>query len=60
MIEPTPPSASTPMPWDAPVTDPVAALAGARADLGDTFAVTAPDTTYLFLFSPIGVQNFYA
>ncbi|MGI9601795.1 MAG: cytochrome P450 [Acidimicrobiales bacterium] len=60
MIEPTPPSSSTPMPWDAPVTDPVAALANARADLGDTFAVTAPDTTYLFLFSPIGVQNFYA
>ncbi len=60
MIEPTPPQAATPLPWDAPVPDPVAALARARDDLGDTFAVTAPDTEYLFLFSPAGVRAFYA
>ncbi len=48
------------MPWDAPVADPIAAFTAARAELGDTFAVEGPDTTYLFLFSPAGVAAFYA
>ena len=48
------------MPWDAPVADPIAAFTAERAELGDTFAVEAPDTTYLFLFSPVGVAAFYA
>ena len=48
------------MPWDGAVANPIAALTQARAALGDTFAIEAPDTTYLFLFSPAGVQAFYA
>ena len=48
------------MPWDAPVADPVAAIAEARADHGDTFVVRGEGTDYLFLFSPVGVQSFYA
>ena len=39
-----------PLPWDGPVDDPVAALAGARAAHGDTFLDASG--RYLFLFSP--------
>ena len=48
------------MPWDAPVPDPVTAIAAARAEHGDTFVVHGAGTEYLFLFSPAGVQSFYA
>jgi cytochrome P450 len=47
------------MPWDAPVPDPVAAIAAARAEHGDTFVVHGDGTEYLFLFSPAGVRAFY-
>jgi cytochrome P450 len=60
VIDPMPPVAATALPWDAAVPDPVAALSAARAECGDTFAVTSGDTTYLFLFSPEGVRSFYA
>jgi cytochrome P450 len=48
------------MPWDADVLDPVASLTQARASCGDTFAVVSGATTYLFVFSPVGVRSFYA
>jgi cytochrome P450 len=48
------------LPWDAEVEDPVASLADARAQLGDTFVVDSGDDRYLFLFSPMGVAAFYA
>jgi cytochrome P450 len=61
-IEPLPPIAGVLLPWDAaaPRTDPVAALAGARARHGDTFVVDSAGTRYLFLFSAAGVRAFYA
>lgn len=34
--------------------------AGARATHGDTFVVDSSGTRTLFLFSPVGVQSFYA
>ncbi len=48
------------MPWDAAVPDPVAAVATARGELGDTFSVESGGTTYLFVFSPTGIRSFYA
>lgn len=48
------------MPWDGEVANPIEEFSRVRAELGDTFAIEAPDTTYLFLFSPAGVQAFYA
>jgi cytochrome P450 len=59
-IVPMPPVATTALPWDADVPDPVAALRLARDSCGDTFAVVSGATTYLFLFSPEGVRSFYA
>ena len=60
-IAPMPPLAATvSMPWDAQVDDPVAALAEARAALGDTFVVDSGEDRYLFVFSPSGVAAFYA
>ena len=47
------------MPWDADIDDPVAVLAAARAEHGDTFVVGGDGTDYLFLFSPAGVRSFY-
>src|SRR5580693_448105 len=47
------------LPWDDVVEDPVAALAGARSDLGDTFVVDSGNDRYLFLFSPLGVAALY-
>ena len=59
-IEPMPPVADLAMPWDEPTADPVADLAGARAEHGDTFVVDSGGTRTLFLFSPVGVASFYA
>ncbi len=59
-ISPSPPVATIGMPWDVAVADPVAAIAAARAELGDTFVVPGPETDHLFLFSPMGVRAFYA
>ena len=59
-ISPTPPVADLALPWDAPVDDAVAAVAAARAACGDTFAVVSGRDTYLFVFSPTGVESFYA
>ena len=59
-IDPMPAVSSVQLPWDAEVADPIAALAAARAELGDTFCVEGADGAYLFLFSPEGVRSFYA
>jgi cytochrome P450 len=57
---PDPPCAEgTGLPWDVSVTDAVAAIAAARAEHGDTFAVRSGDDHYLFTFSPTGVESFY-
>jgi cytochrome P450 len=47
------------LPWDVSVTDAVAAIAAARAEHGDTFAVRSGRDHYLFTFSPTGVESFY-
>jgi cytochrome P450 len=58
---PTPPIAEgTGLPWDVTVDDAVAAIAEARARHGDTFALHSGRDHYLFTFSPIGVESFYA
>ncbi len=58
-ISPMPPLAATVgLPWDVAVDDPIAALAQARHDLGDTFVVDSGDDRYLFTFSPVGVASF--
>jgi cytochrome P450 len=60
-ISPAPPRAAISLPWDDPdQTNPVAALAAARAELGDTFEVESGRDRYLFLFSPEGLRAFYA
>ncbi len=61
---PPPPVANgTGLPWDVPV-DPdlgaVAAIAAARDRHGDTFVVRSGSDHYLFTFSPVGVESFYA
>ena len=48
------------LPWDVACADPVAALAAAREQLGDTFVVDSGDDRYLFTFSAVGVASFYA
>ena len=48
------------LPWDVPVDDAVATIAGARTRHGDTFVVNSGDDHYLFTFSPAGVESFYA
>ena len=58
-IEPLPRFADVRLPWDEPVDDPVAVVASARAEAGDTFYVDSGDDRYLFLFSPRGVRSFY-
>jgi cytochrome P450 len=59
-IAPMPPvAAGVGLPWDVAVDDPVAALARARLDLGDTFVVDSGEDRYLFTFSPVGVASFY-
>jgi cytochrome P450 len=58
---PTPPIAEdTGLPWDVTVGDAVAAIAEARARHGDTFVVLSGRDHYLFTFSPVGVESFYA
>jgi len=58
---PTPPIAEgTGLPWDVTVDDAVATIADARARHGDTFVVHSGPAHYLFTFSPIGVESFYA
>ncbi len=60
-ITPAPPRASFALPWDDPtVTDPVGALAAARAELGDTFEVRSGRDQYLFVFSPDALRALYA
>jgi cytochrome P450 len=58
---PTPPIAEgTGLPWDVTIGDAVAAIAEARARHGDTFVVHSGRDHYLFTFSPVGVESFYA
>ena len=60
-IVPMPPLATgLGLPWDVTVVDPVATLARARTELGDTFVVDSGQDRYLFTFSPRGVASFYA
>lgn len=60
-ISPAPPRATFALPWDdADQIDPVATLAAARAELGDTFEVESGRDRYLFVFSPEGLRAFYA
>ena len=60
-ITPEPPRAAMTLPWDdAGADDPVGALAQARAELGDTFAVTSGRDEYLFVFSAGALRAFYA
>jgi cytochrome P450 len=60
-ISPAPPVAEgTGLPWDVTVDDAVAAIAEARARHGDTFVVHSGRDHYLFTFSPVGVESFYA
>jgi cytochrome P450 len=60
-ISPAPPRAALSLPWDDPgQNSPVAALAAARAELGDTFEVASGRDRYLFFFSPAGLRAFYA
>ena len=60
-VRPPPPHAEgTGLPWDIPVPEGVAAIAAARAEHGDTFAVHSGRDRYLFTFSPTGVESFYA
>jgi cytochrome P450 len=58
---PTPPIAEgTGLPWDVTVGDAVDAIAEARARHSDTFVVQSGRDHYLFAFSPVGVESFYA
>ncbi|BDX32618.1 hypothetical protein TUM20985_31650 [Mycobacterium antarcticum] len=47
------------LPWDVPVDDAVAVIATARAACGDSFVLRSGGD-YLFTFSPVGVESFYA
>jgi cytochrome P450 len=63
---PTPPppvADGTGLPWDVAVDlkiGAVAAIGAARARHGDTFVVESGADHYLFTFSPVGVESFYA
>ena len=58
---PAPPYAEgTGLPWDVTVGNAVAAIAEALARHGDTFVVQSGPDHYLFTFSPVGVESFYA
>ncbi|WP_237159172.1 cytochrome P450 [Mycolicibacterium rhodesiae] len=48
------------LPWDIAIDDAVAAIAHARERHGDTFVVNSGGNPYLFTFSPIGIESFYA
>lgn len=58
-ITPMQPIADGALPWDQLSADPVAELASARAECGDTFVVDSGDDRYLFLFSAEGVRSLY-
>ena len=58
-VPPPPRADGAGLPWDVTVDDAVAAIAQARADHGDTFAVESGRDHYLFTFSPTGVESFY-
>jgi cytochrome P450 len=59
-ISPMPPIASDlALPWDALIPDPVAAIAAAREEYGETFVVDSGPDRYLFTFEPTGVRSFY-
>ncbi len=60
LITPMPMVADCVLPWDGPVSDTVAAIGAARSACGDTFVIDSGDDRYLFLFSPVGLQSFYA
>jgi cytochrome P450 len=61
VIVPAPPSAPFALPWDdATAPEPVAALADARASLGDRFVVRSGATTYYFVFDEPALREFYA
>ena len=60
LITPMPPVAEAQLPWDEEIDDPVAVIARARAQHGDTFVINGARSPFLFLFSPVGVQSFYA
>jgi cytochrome P450 len=60
LISPLPPVADTRLPWDEEMADPIAAIGAARAEHGDTFVIEGARSPFLFLFSPVGVQSFYA
>ncbi len=60
LISPLPAVADAQLPWDEEVADPIAAIAAARARHGDTFVIEGARSPFLFLFSPVGVQSFYA
>jgi cytochrome P450 len=60
-VAPEPPRAAITFPWDdADAPDPVAALAAARRDHGDTFLVDSGADRYLFVFAPRALTSFYA
>ena len=59
-ITPMPPVADVRLPWDERLADPVGTIAAARDLCGDTFVVHGGQSPFLFLFSPVGVQSFYA
>ena len=59
-ITPMPPIACAALPWDTELADPVAEIARARRECGDTFVIDSPRRRTLFVFSPVGVRNFYA
>lgn len=59
-INPMPRVADCVLPWDGPVSDTVAAIGAARSACGDTFVIDSGDDRYLFLFSPVGLRDFYA
>ena len=48
------------LPWDVAADDAVAAIGQARARHGDTFVLESGATSWLFTFSPTGVESFYA
>ncbi len=60
-VVPMPPvAAGVSLPWDGAVDDAVAEIARAREQCGDTFVVESGPERYLFSFTPVGVESFYA
>ncbi len=59
-VVPAPRLATQGLPWHRAVDDAVAAIAEARREHGDTFAISHGRDHYLFTFSAAGVDAFYA